>query len=397
MAESSTGKLKTKRRGRHPVNALSDRSVRSAETGWHCDGNCLYVVVQPSGSRSWIQRITIHGRRREIGLGGFPAVSLRDARVQAVKNLQVARQGGDPLAEKQRDRRVPTFSAAAAEVLKRKAPGWRNAKHAKQWKATLEQYVYPRIGQRPVSEVTAADVLAVLNPIWHNKPETARRVRQRIGAVLEWAAAMDYRSDNPCERLKQTLPKQKDIVQHMPALPHAEVSAAIKTVQDSRASTAAKLVFEFTVLTAARSGEARLARWDEIDLPDGVWTIPGARMKAHRPHRVPLSRRAVQILATARDRLDGASGLVFPGPRGRALSDMALSKLLREHRINAVPHGFRSSFRDWAAEKTNHPRQVVEAALAHVIPNKTEAAYARSDLFDRRRRLMDDWAAYVDR
>ena len=254
--------------------------------------------------------------------------------------------------------------------------------------------MFPRIGNRPVSEVASTDVLAVLTPIWHVKVQTAQRVRHRIRAVLEWAIAMQYRSDNPCERLGQALGRQQKLVRHMRALPHARVAAAVETVQASKATRMVKLAFEFLVLTAVRSGDVRLATWDEIDLDGLVWTIPATRMKAKREHRVPLPRRAAQILDSART-LGNGGALIFPGVRGNRLSDMMFSKLLKDLEIGAVPHGFRSSFRDWAAEETNHPREVVEAALAHVIQNKVEAAYARSDLFERRRRLMDDWAAYL--
>lgn len=280
-------------------------------------------------------------------------------------------------------------------MVEQESPGW-GPRQAKQWQASFEAYVFPYIGERSVSEVTNADVLEILMRIWHKKPETARRVRGRIGAVMERAVALEFRADNPCDRLKRTLPRQKDRRKHMRALHYREVSAAIATVQKSQASRSAKLAFEFLVLTAARSGEVRGATWDEIDLVNGTWLIPADRMKARREHCVPLSRRAVQILELAQP-LRNTSGLVFPSPRGRALSDMTLSKLLKERNIAAVPHGFRSSFRDWAAELTDHPREVVEAALAHTIRNKVEAAYARTDLFDRRRSLMDDWATYLDK
>ena len=385
----------TKRRGRHPLNALSARSVRAfAEAGWYCDGHGLYLIVQTTGSRSWIQRLTIRGRRRELGLGGFPGVSLKQARAQTLANLQVVRAGGDPLADKRQARGIPTFADAAAQVWKQMAPGWRNQKHGRQWLATLERYVFPRLGERPICDITSAEVLEILTPIWHQKPETARRVRQRIGAVMEWAVAMECRPDNPCDRLKKTLPRQKDIVQHMRALPHGEVAAAIAKVQESGASRATRLLFEFLVLTAARSGEARLARWDEIALDAKVWRIPATRMKANREHRVPLSARAMQILEMAQP-LRAGSDLVFPSPRGRAFSDATLSKLLREQGIPAVPHGFRSSFRNWCSECTDHPREVVEAALAHVVRDKVEAAYLRSDLLHRRRLLLDEWATYL--
>ena len=384
-----------KRRGRHPVAALSARFVSKVDkAGKYWDGNNLCLIVQPTGSRSWIQRLTIRGRRREIGLGGFPGVPLRQARVQALANLQAARAGGDPLAEKRRPRGIPTFAEAAAQVLEQKAPGWRNPKHRQQWWATLREYVFPHVGEQPVSDVSSADVLQVLAAIWHEKPETARRVRQRIGAVMEWAVTMEFRPDNPCDRLTKTLPRQRDTVQHMRALPHSEVAAAITKVHGSGASASTRLLFEFLVLTAARSGEARLARWDEIDLDENVWLIPATRMKANREHRVPLSARAMQILEMAQPLRD-ASNLVFPSPRGRALSDATLSKLLKEHGIPAVPHGFRSSFRNWTVDCANHPREVVEAALAHTVRGRVEAAYLRSDMLHPRRRLMDEWARYL--
>ena len=386
---------RTKPRSRHPENALSAAFVRAvAEAGRYCDGQGLYLQVDPSGNRRWIQRLVIGGRRSELGLGGFPLVSLKEARTEAFANRRVARAGGDPLAGKRRGRGVPTFAEAVARVVEQKRSGWRNPKHAQDWPASLERFVFPRFGERSVSEVTSADVLGVLGPIWHEKPETARRVRQRIGAVMQWAVAMEYRPDNPCERVAATLGRQRDVVRHMRALPHGEVGEALATVRASRTTTAVKLAFEFLVLTAARSGEVRWARWDEIDLGAEVWTVPAERMKASREHRVPLSCRAAEILQAARALRNG-SKLVFPSARGKPLSDMTLSKLLKEQGVQAVPHGFLSSFRDWAAEETNHPREVVEAALAHVIQNKVEAAYARSDLFERRRRLMDDWSAYV--
>ena len=239
-------------------------------------------------------------------------------------------------------------------------------------------------------------MLEILTPIWHVKPETARAVRQRVRSVLEWAVAMEMRMDNPCDRVLPVLGSQNDIVQHMQALPHQDVAAAIETVRASRSAAAAvKLALEFLVLTAARSGEVRLATWDEMDVAGRVWTISAQRMKAKREHRVPLSRRAVEVLEAART-LGDAGGLVFPMRSGRPIAASTLPKMLRQHGIAAVAHGFRSSFRDWAAEQTDHPREVIEAALAHVVQNKVEAAYARSDLFERRRRLMDEWASYLD-
>ena len=291
---------------------------------------------------------------------------------------------------------MPTFADAAEKVITFHAGNWRDGgKSAQQWRANLRDYAMPRLGRLQVSAVTSADVMAVLLPIWHDKRETARRVRQRIGAVMKWAIAQGYRQDNPAGEAIGALPRNGHVRKHMAALPHADVSDALARVRASAAGASTKLAFEFLVLTAARSGEVRLATWDEIDLVAAVWTVPADRMKAKREHRVPLCGRAVEILNEAQAFGD-ANPLVFPSPRGKALSDMTLSKLVREQGIAAVPHGFRSSFRDRAAERTNHPREVIEAALAHVVKNKVEAAYARSDLFERRRRLMHDWAAYID-
>ena len=396
VTKSAPTAPRTKRRGRHPHKALSAAFVRSAPPGRHADGNGLYLFVQPSGTRSWIQRLVVRGRRRELGLGAVALVPLAEAREQALANRRLARSGGDPLTEKRRLQQIPTFADAARQVLEQKQDGWRGRWHAQNWIRSLERYVFPRIGRRPVSEVNTADVLEVLTPIWHSKAATAREVRQRVRSVLEWAIALDLRDDNPCDRVLPVLGPQNDIVTHRRALPHQEVAAAIETVRTSSSGQpAVKLAFEFLVLTAARSGEVRLATWDEVDTAGAVWTVPAERMKAKREHRVPLCMRALEILDVARTLGDG-NRLVFPMRSGKAISMSTLPKMLEYHRIAAVPHGFRSSFRDWAAERTDHPREVIEAALAHVVQNKVEAAYARSDLFERRRRLMDDWADYLN-
>ena len=385
---------KTKPRGRHPHNALAATFIRSAPVGRHADGNGLYLYVQRTGTRSWIQRLVIRGRKHELGLGSVQLVSLAEAREQALANRKLARAGGDPLADKHRTQGMPTFAEAAATVVKQKRAGWRSPRQATDWLHSLERYVFPSIGSRPVSEVSSADVLAVLTPIWHVKPDTARRLRQRIHAVLEWSIAMEHRTDNPCDRIGPVLGPQRDIVRHMRALPHRDVAAAVETVRASRATRAVKLAFEFLVVTAARSGEVRLATWEEMNVVGRVWTIPAERMKMNREHRVPLSSRALEVLDAART-LDDSSPLVFPNRWGNRIRDTFLSQLLKDLDVGAVPHGFRSSFRDWAAEETDHPREVIEAALAHAVRNQVEAAYARSDLFERRRRLMDEWAVYL--
>ena len=391
---AAKGEQEPKPRGRHPENALSaDFASTVAEPGRYCDGHGLYLEVQPSGSRSWVQRLAVGGRRREIGLGSFPLVSLDEARAQAFANRKLARAGGDPIAA-MRASDEPTFAEAAERVWGQMRPGWRNPRYGRDWMSGLTRVAFPAIGRMPVSAVTTADVIDTLRHVWHPRPTTARRVLQRIGLVMEWAVAMGYRTTNPCGRVDLVLGRQQHRTRHFPALPHREVASAVEAVRGSRARPVVKLAFEFLVLTAGRSGEVRGAEWRELDAAAGRWTIPATRMKAKREHRVPLCGRAVEVLAEARG-LGGGGGLAFPTSRGRQLKDMALSGLLKDLEIAAVPHGFRSSFRDWAAEETDHPREVVEAALAHTVRSPVEAAYARSDLFERRRRLMDDWAGYL--
>ncbi|WP_423929058.1 tyrosine-type recombinase/integrase [Candidatus Palauibacter sp.] len=384
-----------KPQGRHPQNALSPAFVRNvSEAGRYCDGNGLYLDVRPTGSRGWIQRITIRGRRTELGLGGYPLVSLKEAREKAFANRKVAREGGDPLADRRRTESMPSFEETAQRVWKQLRPGWRSTRHAHVWLNSLERHVLPRIGEMPVSEVTSADVIGILAPMWHEKAATARKLRQRMRAVMEWAVAMGLRPDNPCDRIGPVLGAQADRTQHLAALPHGEVASAIETVRASNGRAAVKLAFEFLVLTATRSNEVRGAVWTEIDLAEGVWTIPARRTKGNREHRVPLSGRALEILEETR-RLGRGGPIIFPGVRGAPLGRTAIWHLLKVARIEAVPHGFRSSFRDWAAEETDHPREVAEAALAHKVRNQVEAAYRRTDLFERRRRLMTDWVVYL--
>ena len=402
-----------KRGSKHQTNRLSAQKVRTAPPGFYCDGQGLNLRVDPSGARRWVQRLVIRGKPRTLGLGGYPLVSLKEAREKALANRKMARAGGDPLAEKRRAQGIPTFAEAAAKVIELHRPSWSSARSAAQWQASLRDYVLPQIGARQVDQITTADVMEVLLPIWSDKPETARRVRQRISTIIKWVITQGYRLDNPAgETLGAALPKQNGIKTHHRALAHAEVAAAIAAVQASEAYLGTKLCFEFLVLTACRSGEVRLATWAEINLDTATWTIPPERMKAKREHRVPLPGRAVEILLEGQQLANdeesqkdetgphtqtNGSGLVFPSPTGRPLSDNTISKLLRDLKIPAVPHGFRSSFRDWAAECTNAPREVMEAALAHIIKDKAEAAYARSDLFERRRRLMNQWADYLEK
>ena len=393
----------TKRRGRHPDKALTTAFCRHVgESGRYADGNGLYLHVDPSGARRWVQRLVIRGKSCVLGLGSFTLVPLAEARERALANRKVARSGGDPLRDKRPTAGVPTFAEAAEQVIAIHRGAWKDGEAtAQKWRATLQQYAHPQLGDKGVDRVTTADVMAALQPIWSTKNVTAQRVRRHIGAVMRWAIAQGYRSDNPAgDAVTAALPKRPRVIRHFPALPHGEVGAALAGVRVSQAWTGTKLAFELLVLTAARSGEVRMATWDEFDLAALVWTVPAARMKANREHRVPLCGRAVEVLREAERLRDVVAsveraGLVFPSRRGKVLSDMVFWKLVKQQDLACVPHGFRSSFRDWAAEKTDHPREVIEAALAHVVGNQTEAAYARSDLFERRRRLMDEWAAYL--
>ncbi|WP_419935858.1 tyrosine-type recombinase/integrase [Candidatus Palauibacter sp.] len=271
---------KRKPRGRHPQNALSPAFVRNvSEAGRYCDGNGLYLDVRPTGSRGWIQRLTIRGRRTELGLGGFPLVSLKEAREKAFANRKLAREGGDPLAENRRAESMPTFAETAQRVWKQLRPGWRSTRHAQVWLNSLDRHVFPRIGEMPVSEVTSADMIGILAPIWHERPALARKLRQRTRAVMEWAVAMDLRPDNPCDRVGPVLGAQANRTQHLRALPHGEVAAAIRTVRASKGRPVVKLAFEFLVLTATRSREVYGAVWTEMDRGEAVWTLPAPRTK----------------------------------------------------------------------------------------------------------------------
>ncbi|MGA0613332.1 tyrosine-type recombinase/integrase [Paracoccus sp. KR1-242] len=381
---------------RRPEKALTAQAVKNATTpGKYFDGHGLYLRVDPNGSRFWVQRITIRGKRCEIGLGSPALVTLAEARAKALDNRRLARDGGDPIQERREAKAVLTFEEAARNVHALHLPTWKNEKHGKDFISSLETHAFPKLGKMRVSEVTTADVLAVLTPIWTKLPETSRRVRQRIGTVMKWAIARGWRRDNPALNISEALPKVSKTQEHRKALPYTGVSGCIEAVNASRAGQATKLALEYLVLTAARSGEVREARWDEIDMTAKVWEIPADRMKMSRPHRVPLSCRAIAVLKQA-EALGGDSGLVFPGTKkGRPLSDMTLSKLVKELGFNADVHGFRTSFRTWAQERTSFPREVAEAALAHLSGDAVERAYARSDVLDKRRQMMDAWAAYL--
>ena len=378
---------------------LTIGKVRALQVpGRYGDGGTLHLVVSPRGTKSWVQRITIDGRRRDIGLGGWPVVSLAMARDRAFANRRAVADGRDPLPRK-RQRATPTFREASERALEANRPRWRNVKTSDNWIATMAKYVHPVFGDRRVDQIRREDVLRVLTPIWTVKPEIGRKVRQRIRATLAWAQAHGHVEHNLAgDAIDGALPSLPAVKAHFRALPYREVGAALDIIEASRASVSAKACLRFVVLTACRSGEARLATWEEIDPEAREWRIPESRMKAGIEHRVPLTDAALDVLEHVRS-LRGPADLLFPSPSrpGKTLSDMTLTKMLRDTGLadRATVHGFRSAFRTWASERTSVPHAVCEMALAHRVGSDVERSYARSDLFEKRRGLMDQWAAYV--
>ena len=382
---------------RQNFKRLSSRTVDTAKPGKHADGGGLYLIVADSGSRKWVLRFTRDGKAREMGLGAASGGTLADARHKAVEAQRLIADGKDPLSERAKQNETPTFEKMAEDVIASLEQGFRNEKHRKQWCSTLQTYAGSLMPMK-VDAIETDDVLKVLRPIWTVKRETASRVRGRIEKILDAAKARGYRrAENPARwrgHLDHLLPKQAKLSRgHHAAMPYPDLPAFLKTLRQ-RAAIAA-LALEFCILTAARTGEVLGARWEEIDMTGHVWTVPGARMKAGREHRVPLAARAAEILeimAAAR-----MGDFVFPGQKkGKPLSGMAMEMMLRRMKIeNATVHGFRSSFRDWAGNETNFPRELAEQALAHVIGDKAEQAYRRGDALERRRALMDAWADFA--
>lgn len=360
-------------------------------------GHGLYLNVTEGGGKSWIQRLTINGRRHNIGLGSFDLVSLQDARDAAFENRKAARAGYDPLAERRRQQ-CPTFEEAATRFFLENRTRWKSAKVKKNLVQRTEKYVFPKIGHLRINQVTQKDVLNILVPIWQSKNETARKCRQVMLNVFHWGMSHEYLASNPAgEAITGALPKGRQTV-NMRALTWQECPAALETLQGGT-MTAARLCLLFTIYTAARSGECRGATWAEIDLDRQTWTVPASRMKAGKSHRVPLSDATLAILEQARNLADG-SDLVFPSPRkpGNSLSDMALTKVLRDTgdlAARCTVHGFRASFKSWSLD-TGKPRDVTEMCLAHAVGGAVEMAYSRTDALDRRRRVMAAWAAFLE-
>ena len=386
-----------------PLTAALVRSVK--ESGKYHDGKGtgLYLRVEPNGSRFWVQRTTVNGKRREIGLGSPPMVSLIEAREEAEANKRLIRRGADPLAQKRNSRRQKTFEEAARAAHVELSPTWKNPKDRASFLTTMQTYIFPRFGGVPLADVTSADVRHAILLAREIAPGVAKKLIYRVSAVFKWGIAEGACVMNPATTDALALPRIERTIQHRKALPYTEVADSIRRVHASGAWLATKLAFEFVVLTACRSGEVRAAMWDEVEFPDGTnatsatsatWVIPIERMKMKRPHRVPLCAQAVALLKKA-DSLRNSSGLIFPSARGKVLSDMTLSKLIKELGIDADVHGFRTSFRTWAQERTEYPREIAEAALAHKVGDAVEQAYARSDVFEKRRAMMTDWSLYL--
>ena len=362
--------------------------------GKYYDQHGLFLHVRPSGAKKWLQRYTFNGRRREVGLGSAKIVSVATARKTAHQNLVLVSEGVDPIEDKKQDSLIPTFEVAAREVYEANRPTWRNAKHAAQFITTLETYAFPTIGSMSVNDINSSHILSILSPIWVKKSETAKRVRQRLSTVFKYSVAQQWRNDDPANiAIVEALPNHKKKVMHRKSISYNDIAGFLKTVSGSSAGVNTKLGLEFLILTAARSGEVRNAHWNEIE--GSLWTIPAERMKAGVAHRVPLPVRCMEILNEAK-KISQGSGFIFEGTRfSKPLSENTFNKLMKDLGVEVHAHGFRTSFRTWTQEKTNFPREIAEAALAHSLKDKAEAAYARSDLLEKRAAMMDAWAQFI--
>jgi len=383
------------------MGKLTALKVKHAGPGRHGDGDGLFLVVSHTKARKWVLRVQANGKRRDIGLGSGSVVALADAREAAQNMRRAIKQGGDPVVERRRARRImPTFRDVAILVHGEHLPGWRNKKHAAQWLSSLEAYAFPRLGNLPIDQIDGPMVRDVLAEIWLGIPETARRVRQRIGTVLDYAHAKGWRdAEAPMRSVSRGLPRQPKTKQHLAAMPWQEAPTFVANIADTlKTAENVRLALEFLIFTAARSGEVRGAQWSEIDFDNHIWTVPGERMKAGKTHRVPLSPRAIQILKRMKGlrRTATPAQLIFEGQRpDRPLSDMSLTMPLRRAGVRYTVHGFRSTFRDWCAEEAEIPREVAEACLAHTLRNPVEAAYARTDHLERRRDVMRQWHDFL--
>ncbi len=377
----------------------AQRVAKEKKPGRYADGGGLYLHVRPEGSRAWVLRVQVNGRRRDFGLGSVDLLTLAEAREKATEGRKLAKQGVDPSIHWRRGLdQIPSFEKAARDYHASVKDGWRNPKHAAQWISTLEQYAFPVFGSRPVDQIDAPLIWSALGPIWLDKPETARRVRQRIGSVLDYAKAHDWReTEAPMRALGMIVSRQPKRKGRFEAMPYEDVPALMQKLE-AAGDTMGRLALRLAILTAARSGTVRQATWDEFDLEAKLWHVPGEHMKNNEPHTYTLSDAAVAVLNAASGFVEGRSGeLVFKGLRGKALSDMTLTKALRDAGVaKFTVHGFRSSFKDWAREKCpSVPDDVSESALAHVLPNKVKAAYQRTTFLEMRRQLLDTWADFL--
>ena len=376
---------------------LTATAVKAASApGRYGDGDGLFLLIGRGGGKSWAVRVQKDGKRRDFGLGSASKVPLKLARERAGLVRSQVEAGIDPVAERRKAAGIPTFRQAAALVHAEHKASWANGKHQAQWLSSLEAYAFPAFGDVSVANIDAPAVRDALAAIWLQKPETARRLRQRIRTVIDWSLAKGYR-DSPLAMavIDKALPRQRERVKHHAALPHADLPAFMVELRSKE--TMGRLALEAVILTAARSGEVRLATWGELDLNAATWTIPPERMKAKREHVVPLPVAAVRLFERMKHYRRLGSDLVFPGAaKGKPLSDMTLTKALRDMGLSVTAHGFRSTFRDWVAEQTNWPAELAEAALAHVVADKTVAAYQRGPMLEKRKAMMAAWADYCE-
>ena len=385
---------------RHPFNKLTAMTVKKlSKPGKYADGNNLYLQIDISGARRWILRLTVGHRRRDMGLGSTMIVSLEEARQLARLYRGIAKSGGDPFLQRQKERGFKvTFAYCAQKVHELNKPTWKNEKFALQWYSSLENHVLPKIGKLPISQITSSDILNVLSPIWNTRTDTARKLKQRIRLIIKWARAKGFfQGDDPVELAEQALPRKKRSDNHHKSLSYKNVPDLIVKIKESKISLPTQLAIQFTILSACRTSEVLRASWDEIDMQNLIWTIPAKRMKTGKIHEVPISSGMKDILKDAKDKIGSPDYIFSSDQSGKELSNNTLRLAVQKRLgIDTTIHGMRSSFKDWASETTNFANEVSEMALAHVIPNKTEAAYRRGNLMDKRRHLMQIWSDFIN-
>lgn len=385
-------------RKRHPVNKLTVFEVtRLKKPGRYADGNNLYLLIEPSGARRWILRLTVHKRRRDMGLGNAKLVPLQKAREMAIHYRAIARSGDDPFIERNKEKGLTeTFQSCAESVFNIVEPGLKNKKFAKSWLSSLEKHAYPFIGEMPISQITSSDILNVLTPIWNEKSETARKIKQRMRMIIKWARAKGYFvGDDPVELAEQALPKVKRVKEHFKAVDFNDLPELLTRIKKCNVLSVSKLALEFTILTAGRTTEVINATWNEINWQKELWVIPANRMKNNQEHYVPLTTRLIEILNELKKQKT-KTDFIFEGPTNKPISNNTMRLIIQKRlNVDATIHGMRSSFKDWASETTNFGNEVSEMALAHNITNKVEAAYRRGNLLQKRRELMQSWDNFL--